>query len=71
MKPLGLALVVFGIAAIVFGVVGYERQTANIDLGGIKATATEHRTTPWATVAGIVSLVAGAAVVVSSSQRQT
>ncbi len=70
MKPLGLALVLFGIAAIVFGVVGYERQTANIDLGEFKATATEHRTTPWATVAGIVSLVAGAAVFVSS-KRQT
>ena len=69
MKPLGLALVLFGIAAIVFGVVGYERQTANIDLGGIKATATEHRTTPAATAAGVASLIAGVVLLMSSKPK--
>ncbi len=70
MKPLGLALVVFGIVALVYGVVGFERQTANIDVGGFKATATEHRTSPAATVAGVVSLIAGVALLYSS-KRQT
>ncbi len=69
MKQLGIALIVLGIAALVVGVVGWERQTANIDLGGIKATATEHRTSPAATVIGIVALVGGAAMMVSSKRR--
>jgi len=69
MKQLGLALVVLGIAALIVGVVGWERQTANIDLGGIKATATEHQTSPAATVIGIVALVGGAALLISSRPR--
>lgn len=70
-KPLGLVLVVAGILLLIYGVVGVERQTANIDLGGIKAVATERHSSPWATVAGIVALVAGAAVFVSSTKRPT
>ncbi|HYQ96022.1 MAG TPA: DUF3185 domain-containing protein [Candidatus Eisenbacteria bacterium] len=69
MKQLGLLLVVIGIAALVYGIVGFDRQTAVIDVGGIKATATEHRTSPIATVLGIVSLVGGAALLVMPKPR--
>jgi len=69
-KQLGIVLAVIGIVALIYGLVGVDRQTAVIDVGGIKATATEHHTTPWATVLGIVSLVAGAALIVSSSRRE-
>ena len=68
-RPLGLILAVVGVCLLIYGVIGVEHQTANIDIGGIKATATEHHSTPWATVLGIVALVAGAAVIVSSSKR--
>ena len=68
-KQLGIILVVIGILLLIYGIVGIERQTANIDIGGIRATATERHTTPWATVVGIVSLVAGAAMLVSSRPR--
>jgi hypothetical protein len=64
MKPLGIALVILGVVALVYGIVGIDRQTAVIDVGGIKATATEHKTTPIATVLGIVSLVGGVALLV-------
>jgi uncharacterized membrane protein YidH (DUF202 family) len=63
-RQLGIVLVVIGIIAVIYGVVGFQRQTANIDLGGIKATATEHKTSPVATVVGIVALVAGAALLI-------
>ncbi|TMQ53048.1 MAG: DUF3185 domain-containing protein [Candidatus Eisenbacteria bacterium] len=69
MKQLGILLVVLGIVALVYGVLGVDRQTAVIDVGGIKATATEHKTTPIATVLGIVSLVGGAALLVASKPR--
>jgi len=64
MKLLGIALVILGVVALVYGIVGIDRQTAVIDVGGIKATATEHKTTPIATVLGIVSLVGGVALLV-------
>jgi len=68
-KQLGIVLVVLGIVALIYGIVGFDRQTAVIDVGGIKATATEHKTSPIATVIGIVALVGGAALLVSSRPR--
>lgn len=65
MKQLGIILVVLGIVALVYGIIGFNQQTTMLDLGGIKATATEHKTSPVATVAGIVVLIAGAALLVS------
>ena len=65
-KQLGIVLVIVGILALIYGVVGVEHQTANIDIGGLKATATERHSTPWATVVGIVALVAGAALLIRS-----
>ncbi len=66
MKTPGIVLVVFGIVALIYGIVGFDRQTTMIDMGGIKATATEHKTSPVATVVGIVALVGGAALLVRS-----
>jgi len=69
MKGLGIALVVFGAVALIYGVVGYDRQTTVIDVGGIKATATEHKTIPAAPIIGGVSLIAGVALLMSSKRR--
>ena len=66
MKTPGIVLVVFGIVALIYGIVGFDRQTTMIDMGGIKATATEHKTSPVATIVGIVALVGGAALLVRS-----
>jgi len=66
MKAPGIVLVVLGIVALFYGLVGFDRQTAVIDVGGIKATATEHKTSPIATVVGIIALVGGAAMLVRS-----
>jgi uncharacterized membrane protein YphA (DoxX/SURF4 family) len=69
MKQLGIALVVFGIIAMIAGVVGFERQTTAIDVGGFKATATERKTIPAATVAGVASLIGGVALLLGSKRR--
>ena len=66
MKTPGIVLVVFGIVALIYGIVGFDRQETMLDVGGIKATATEHKTSPVATVVGIVALVAGAALLIRS-----
>jgi hypothetical protein len=66
MKTPGIALIIFGVVALIYGLVGFDRQTTMLDVGGIKATATEHRTSPIATVAGIVALVGGAVLLMRS-----
>jgi len=69
MKGLGIALVVLGAAALIYGVVGYDRQTTVLDLGGIKATATEHKTIPMAPIFGGASLICGLALLMASRRR--
>ena len=69
MKLLGLVLVVLGVVALIYGVFGYDRQTTMIDLGGIKATATEHKTNPFWAGVGVGALIGGAALLVASRRR--
>jgi uncharacterized membrane protein YidH (DUF202 family) len=67
-KQLGIVLVVIGIVLVVYGIGLFEHQTTMIDLGGIKATASEHKTTPVATVVGVVALIGGAAMLMGSKR---
>jgi hypothetical protein len=69
MKLLGIALVVLGIVALIYGGVGYDRQKTVIDVGGIKATATEHKSLPMAPIVGVALLIGGVALL--ASQRGT
>ena len=71
MKTLGVALVILGILALVYGGVGYNRQTTILDVGGIKATATEHKTVPIAPVAGTIALIGGLVLLVAPRMRRT
>lgn len=64
MKPLGVALVVLGIVALIYGGIGYNRQRTVLDLGGMKATVTEHKTFPIAPVVGALMLIGGVAIFV-------
>jgi hypothetical protein len=66
MKRLGIALVILGVVALIYGLIGYNRQTTVIDVGGIKATATEHKTIPMAPIVGVISLIGGAALLVTA-----
>ena len=70
MKTLGVALVILGTAALVLGTVGYNRQTTILDVGGIKTTATEHKTIPLAPVAGAIALVGGIVLLGSARMRR-
>jgi len=59
MKILGVALVILGVAALLFGGIGFNRQITMLDVGGIKATATEHKTIPFAPITGALAMVGG------------
>jgi len=64
MKIIGVALVILGIVGLVYGRLGYDRQTTILEVGGLKATATEHKTIPFARVAGVIALVGGLVLLV-------
>ena len=70
MKILGIALVILGIVALFFGSYGYDRQTTILEVGGIKATATEHKTIPIASIAGGIALFTGTLLLVVPGFRR-
>ena len=64
MRILAIALIVLGVVAMVYGGINYNSRKTVLDIGGIKATATEHKTLPLPPVAGAIALVAGVAMLV-------
>jgi len=68
MKPFGIALVVLGIVALVAGGLGYDRQRTVLEVGGLKATATEHNTIPYAPILGAIALIGGIALLVGAKR---
>jgi hypothetical protein len=71
LKILGVALVILGIVALVYGGIGYSRQTTILEVGGIKATATEHKLIPIAPVIGTIALIGGIALLLIPRARRT
>lgn len=69
MKVLAIALIVLGVIGLVYGGIGYNRQTTILDVGGVKATATEHETIPIAPIAGGLALAGGVVFLVMSRKR--
>ena len=70
MKVFGVALVVFGIAALVFGGFGYNHQSTMMEVGGVKAMTTEHKTIPIAPITGGLALIGGLAVLIAPQIRR-
>jgi hypothetical protein len=70
MKVVGVVLVIFGVVALVYGGFGYNRERTILDVGGIKATTTEHKTIPITPVAGVIALVGGIALLVAPRFRR-
>lgn len=58
MKWFGFALAFLG-TAMLYGGIAYNRQTTIVDVGGIRATATEHKPVPYAPLAGGLVLAGG------------
>jgi len=70
MKIIGVALVILGIVGLLYGGIGYRRERTILDVGGIKATATEHKTIPIAPVVGAAALVGGIVILVLPRSRR-
>jgi uncharacterized membrane protein YidH (DUF202 family) len=68
-KTLGFILVTLGILALVYGSFGYNQERTVIDMGGIKATATEHHTLPVSPIVGVIAVVGGLWLAVTPRRR--
>ena len=69
MRIFGVALVLLGILALVFGRISYKRQSTILDVGGIKATTTERKTIPIPPIVGAIALLGGIVILVVPKQR--
>lgn len=67
----GIALIVFGVVALVYQGFTYTTRETVIDLGPIHATAERERTVPLSPVFGIVSVGAGVALMMAGSRKRT
>ena len=65
MKIAGFILVTLGILALVYGGFSYNRQRTVLEVGSIKATATEHHTIPLSPIAGVAGIVGGLVLLVA------
>jgi drug/metabolite transporter (DMT)-like permease len=64
MKIAGFVLVTLGVIALVYGGISYNRQRTVLEVGSIKATATEHHTIPLSPIAGVAAIVGGLVLLV-------
>jgi hypothetical protein len=65
MKPLaivGVLLIVIGIAGLAIDNISFTERKTIIDAGPLKVTADEQRSIPIPTIAGVIAVVAGAAL---------
>ena len=69
MKIVSLALVIIGIVALVYGGISYNRERTILDVGGIRATATEHKTTLLPPLVGLLALTGGVALLAVDKRR--
>jgi uncharacterized membrane protein HdeD (DUF308 family) len=69
MKPMaigGVILILFGVVALVYGGITYTKRETVLDVGPIHATADRDKTIPLSPIAGVVGIVAGAALLYSA-----
>jgi len=70
MKTLGIALAVIGILMIIYTGFNYVTTEKVVDLGPIKINAEKNHPVQWSPIVGVVLLVGGIAVVLSSKRNR-
>jgi len=60
---LGLALIAFGVIALVYQGISYTTHKKVVDIGPIEATREEHKTIPLPPILGVIALVGGIIIV--------
>jgi len=71
MRILGIALIVFGIVALVVGGIRYTKREKVLDIGPLQASTETHKTIPLPPFVGFASLAGGIVLVVAGSRTRT
>ena len=69
MKFVGLILIAAGILMLVFGNVSFTTEKKVVDVGPVEINKKEKKTIDWPDYAGIIAIVAGAVVLISSNKK--
>jgi hypothetical protein len=70
MRILGIALVIAGALALIYGGITYTREEKVLDLGPISATARQRETIDVPPIVGGVVLAVGAVLIAASWRRR-
>lgn len=68
-KTLGAILIVLGLVGLAWGGFTYTTKEKVVDLGPIEATRDKSHNVPLPPLAGVVALIGGVALVVTSKAR--
>jgi len=66
----GIALIVFGLAALAYQGITYRTRETVLDLGPIHATTEREKTFPLPPVVGIAAVAGGVALVIAGARRR-
>ena len=69
MSVAGVALIVLGLAALVYQGITYTSRETVVDIGPLHATAERQKTVPLPPVFGIIGVAAGVALLVSGARK--
>jgi uncharacterized membrane protein YidH (DUF202 family) len=64
MKIAGILLIIFGVAALIYGGFTYTSQKKVLDIGDIHVNRTENHTLPLPPILGIVAIAGGAGMII-------
>ena len=63
MKIAGILLIIFGVAALIYGGFTYTSQKKVLDIGDIHVNRTENHTLPVPPILGIIAIAGGAGMI--------
>jgi uncharacterized membrane protein YidH (DUF202 family) len=69
MKSLAIALVILGIAGLVYGGLGFGRNRTTMEMGSMSASVTESGPAPVVAVVGGIALLGGILLLVYEKRR--
>ena len=69
MKIAGILLIIFGVAALIYGGFTYTSQKKVVDFGALQINRTENHTLPVPPILGIVAIAGGAGLIYFGTKK--
>ena len=70
MKIAGILLIIFGVAALIYGGFTYSTQKDVVNFGGMQISTTENHTLPVSPILGIIAIAGGAGLIYSEVKKR-